>query len=184
MAESKTIQDVTVTNKDKTPEPVAPIIVKHQTSNTQAEPDVQAGEESIVVRTVSNTGATVEPPSESNPVSVQEPEIKDEVKETSQEPVTEIAEAPIEEPKDPEIAVKDHSASPYEAVDALPTKAAQDVTTATDAMQQPRVYDTKEYFVPIHDTSHKHGYMVGTIIAGIITAIIAVAAVVFWATQI
>ncbi|MBP9820696.1 hypothetical protein KBC85_00985 [Candidatus Saccharibacteria bacterium] len=44
----------------------------------------------------------------------------------------------------------------------------------TNNMQQPRIYDTKQYYVPINDTNHKHGFIVGTIIAGVVTAVLAV----------
>ena len=48
------------------------------------------------------------------------------------------------------------------------------VTNAKEDMQQPRIYDTKQYYVPINDTKHKHGFIVGTIIAGLVTAILVV----------
>lgn len=48
------------------------------------------------------------------------------------------------------------------------------VSSATNDMQQPRIYDTKQYYVPINDTKHKHGFIAGTIIAGLVTAILVV----------
>lgn len=42
----------------------------------------------------------------------------------------------------------------------------------TEDAQQPRIYDTKKYHVPINDTNHKHGFLLGTIVAGVLTAII------------
>ena len=48
----------------------------------------------------------------------------------------------------------------------------------TKDTQQPRIYDTKQYYVPINDTKHKHGFIVGTIIAGVVTAVLAVSVLV------
>lgn len=53
------------------------------------------------------------------------------------------------------------------------------ISTAPTDLQQPRIYDTKQYYVPINDTKHKHGFLVGTIIAGVVTAVIAVSVLAF-----
>ena len=72
---------------------------------------------------------------------------------------------------------REQPTSAYEASDSLPDVSKTLTTEATDAMQSPRIYDTKEYIVPIKDTVHSHGTM-GTIIAGIISAIVVVGGIV------
>ncbi len=69
------------------------------------------------------------------------------------------------------------SASPYEASDSLPDMSQKLTTDMTDDMQSPRIYDTKEYVVPIHDTMHSHGTM-GKIIAAVVSATVMLAIVI------
>jgi hypothetical protein len=47
--------------------------------------------------------------------------------------------------------------------------------TAKADMQEPKIYDTKEYYVPIGRAHHKHGGLKGPFVFGIICAIIVVA---------
>lgn len=47
--------------------------------------------------------------------------------------------------------------------------------TAKANMQEPKIYDTKEYYVPIGRAHHKHGGLKGPFVFGIICAIIVVA---------
>lgn len=66
----------------------------------------------------------------------------------------------------------------FEASDSLPDENDKRTTEATDDMQAPKIYDTKEYFVPIKNTTHSHGH-IGTVIAGIVSALVVLAAVAF-----
>lgn len=66
----------------------------------------------------------------------------------------------------------------YEASDSLPNNIDIKTTEATNNMQSPRIYDTKEYFVPIKDTTHSHGHL-GTILAGLVAAAVVMAVVAF-----
>lgn len=54
----------------------------------------------------------------------------------------------------------------------------KDNNTDTEDAQQPRIYDTKKYHVPINDTNHKHGFLLGTIVAGVLTAAIVLGALI------
>lgn len=65
----------------------------------------------------------------------------------------------------------------FDATDNIPDAAQQLSTATTNTMQTPRIYDTKEYFVPIHETTHSHGVF-GTVVAGIVSALIVLAIVV------
>jgi hypothetical protein len=51
--------------------------------------------------------------------------------------------------------------------------------TAQAEMQEPKIYDTKEYYVPIGKMHHKHGGMKGAFIFGIICAIVVVTTTVY-----
>ncbi|MCU0667293.1 MAG: hypothetical protein MUF85_01605 [Patescibacteria group bacterium] len=67
----------------------------------------------------------------------------------------------------------------FDAVDNLPSDIAKISTTVSDNSQQPKIYDTKEYHVPITAASHKHGGSVGTVIAGALSAIAVVVVIYF-----
>mgnify|MGYP003586380091 CR=1 FL=1 len=68
-------------------------------------------------------------------------------------------------------------ASPYEASDSLPDMSQKMTTEMTNDMQSPRIYDTKEYVVPIHDTMHGHGE-VGKVVAAVVSVVIMLAVVI------
>ncbi len=50
---------------------------------------------------------------------------------------------------------------------------------AKTEVQEPKIYDTKEYYVPIGKTHHKHGGAKGAFIFGIICAVVIVAAALY-----
>jgi ABC-type uncharacterized transport system involved in gliding motility auxiliary subunit len=136
---------------------VAPSITKHPSGMAQnsQDSDTPSSEDSGPV--ISNSGATITPPTLNNDEQpTQVPEAT---------PTEEVAENPTTEAK-PTV--------PYEATDALPDSIAIATTQATDAMQSPKIYDTKEYMVPIHDTMHGHGF-VGKIIAALVSVAILLA---------
>lgn len=57
-----------------------------------------------------------------------------------------------------------------EPTDALPDSADK-LTARTDAqMQSPKLFDTKHYHLPISQSTHSHGFMVGSILFGVIFA--------------
>jgi hypothetical protein len=83
-----------------------------------------------------------------------------------------------EKPAEPEEKEqKTGPASPYEAVDSLPDMSEKKTTELTDQMDSPRIYDTKEYIVPIKDTMHSHGGF-GIVVAGIVSAIVVVGGII------
>jgi hypothetical protein len=86
------------------------------------------------------------------------------------------AEEKTEQPA-PEKQEKTGPASPYEAVDSLPDMSEKKTTELTNQMDAPRIYDTKEYIVPIKDTMHSHGGL-GIVIAGIVSAVVVVGGIV------
>ena len=88
-------------------------------------------------------------------------------------PATEQAETQTAE-TEPEPVSPEQKA--YEASDSLPDENDKRTAEATDEMQSPKIYDTKEYFVPIKKTAHSHGG-VGIAIAGLVSAAVVAAAV-------
>ena len=80
-----------------------------------------------------------------------------------------------EEPAKEESPEAHTPSSPYEASDSLPDISEKKTTEMTNEMDSPRIYDTKEYIVPIKDTMHSHG-TTGKVVAGILSALIVVGA--------
>lgn len=77
----------------------------------------------------------------------------------------------------------------YVSTDAVPdAPSSTDLKNSdtTSSMQQPKIFDTNEYFVPIHETSHRHGFVKGSLIAGLVAAIlvlVVVAILSFWVSK-
>lgn len=112
---------------------------------------------------VSNIGTNIAPPTAAPASS--------EVSETTTTDTNEATET--EDVKPADVSEKTGPASPYEAVDSLPDMSEKKTTELTDTMDGPRIYDTKEYVVPIKDTMHSHGTL-GKVIAGVLSAVIIV----------
>lgn len=93
-------------------------------------------------------------------------------------PVDAAEQAPEAEPNKEEASAPSvpGPSSPYEASDSLPDFSEKKTTEMTNDMDSPRIYDTKEYIVPIKDTMHSHG-TAGKVIAGVVSAIVVVSAV-------
>ncbi len=70
-------------------------------------------------------------------------------------------------------------ASPGTVSDAIPDVSQKLTAVAEANMQQPKVFDTNEYFVPIEETVHKHGHVRESLIFGSILAIVVVVAMIF-----
>lgn len=66
------------------------------------------------------------------------------------------------------------------SADPLPDHSQKNSKKTREAMQQPTVYDTKEYYLPIKELHHGHGSKKQAIVFGIIFAAIIVAAAVFY----
>lgn len=56
--------------------------------------------------------------------------------------------------------------------DSLPDSSQIASFKLTENMQRPLMYDTKEYYRPISETAHSHGFLIGSIIAGFIFSLI------------
>jgi hypothetical protein len=178
MVKSATIQDVKPASDNTEPEKGTPIIVKHQSANTQInnvknEFNPNASDPAGVIP-VSNTAATINPPSDTA-VESENSNSNDDNSNTNQK----SSEPDNTQSDSDEDLPKQSSNEAFAAVDALPSKTAQETTEVTNNMSQPKIFDTKEYFVPIHDTTHKHGHMMGTIIAGIVSALVMLALIYF-----
>jgi hypothetical protein len=56
----------------------------------------------------------------------------------------------------------------------------QKATTAIkQTMQDPKIYDTKVYYVPIGKTHHKHGHVAGAVLAGLLAGAAAIGAILY-----
>lgn len=78
-----------------------------------------------------------------------------------------------DEPEEKEEPIKELT-----SVDSiLPDDSQRAAAVAKDTMQSPTMYDTKAYYVPIGNSQHKHGHVMGAVFAGIIAALVAVGAV-------
>ena len=132
-----------------------PAISRHESTMVQPKSTDESAKKEETLSTVSSNAPTVTPPAPTTYAEV------------SQEPVASEP-APVEEPAavTPPVA-----SSSFEATDALPDSVANAAVTQTDAMQSPRIYDTKEYMVPIKDSMHGHGAM-GKVVAALISVVI------------
>lgn len=108
-------------------------------------------------------------PASTPPVSVQPPKI--DAVDSSVKPPEQVS-----PPTTTTAAVANSADDLFEATDNIPDMSQQMSTATTNTMQAPRIYDTKEYFVPIHETTHSHG-VIGTVIAGMISVVIVLAIV-------
>ncbi len=66
------------------------------------------------------------------------------------------------------------------SADPLPDHSQKNTKDTKDVMQQPTVYDTKEYYLPIKESHHGHGSKKQAIIFGIIFAVALIALLVFY----
>lgn len=131
-----------------------PAISRHESTMVQPKSTDESAQKEALA-TVSSNAPTVTPLAPAADAEV------------SQEPVVSEP-APTEEPAavTPPVA-----SSSFEATDALPDSVANAAVAQTDAMQSPRIYDTKEYMVPIKDSMHGHGAM-GKVVAALISVVI------------
>lgn len=87
-------------------------------------------------------------------------------------------ETPTEPSESPE--AKDTIVTPsYSSVDSLPDKSEAAANSLKDDMQEPKIYDTSVYHVPIKETVHGHGGVKSALVFGLIFAIVVVGGLVF-----
>lgn len=151
----------------------------------------QANEDTPFVNPLPGTIEEEKPPEE----VVEEPEPEEEKaeeQETKQEPKADKSAGekvvkPLEdsENKDQPIEEKPQPDTPappperFSAIDALPE---EEKTTeeVKEGMQDPSIYDTKEYYVPIGNTHHSHGGLKMAFAFGLLCAVIVVGAIIFY----
>jgi hypothetical protein len=68
----------------------------------------------------------------------------------------------------------------FAATDALPDPGQKAAEEAKNNMQDPKPFDTKEYYVPIGNTHHKHGSVKAAMAFGVLCAVLAVAAALYY----
>jgi hypothetical protein len=68
----------------------------------------------------------------------------------------------------------------YTAVDSLPDPGQKKAEELQENMQEPMLYDTKEYYVPIGKAHHSHGGIKGAFIFGAICAVIVLLAFLYF----
>lgn len=109
------------------------------------------------------TTTTEDEPEDEEEIELQPtPAAQEPAKKADQLSGLEVAE-PVDEKTEP---IKD-----FGAVDSiLPDDSQRATATAKESMQSPTMYDTKAYYVPIGNSQHKHGHIVGALIAGLVTA--------------
>lgn len=82
--------------------------------------------------------------------------------------------APV--PKATQPAVIDVTSSSkydYSQTDHKPDSSQKLTSETYEHMQGPKLFDTKEYYLPIFRTHHKNGFLFGAVVAGLLTAVIA-----------
>lgn len=204
MAEGKKITDIVPPEKaeDTTKDAAAPTISKHGGSATFAvkddnnptetvstNPETQGAEETKEEpKSPSKAGVDIKPVTENLQEAAEQEEKAAKEAEAPKEEVSDFVSKPEEESSsDGDTADKKEEneedqvggpkeKAPYEASDSLPDENDKKTAEATDNMQSPKIYDTKEYFVPIKRTAHSHGGT-GIILAGIISAALVAVAV-------
>lgn len=164
--------------------------------NDSATPEIE--DEPTTAPIVSNKGAHLSPLSENVvPETETEPAVPgisdlpaalaEQKEEAGQEPI-ETPESPISEPADtepeapaepaPSELTEEEKLEPIKesaSTDSiLPNDSQRATAVAKDAMQSPTMFDTKAYYVPIGNSQHKHGHVLGAIITGVVTAVVVV----------
>lgn len=109
-----------------------------------------------------------------------EAEAEEEELETEEQIVTETAEPEEEKPEEPEEEPAAPIKESFGMVDAGLDDSQRATAAAKEAMQEPKIYDTKAYYVPIGNSHHKHGHVAGAIVAGILTAAAVALAVLYF----
>lgn len=162
--------------------------------------ETEANESSTIdsQEVVSHKAAKIEPIS-SEPVVEEKPEPKDDAKaeeDVISEPAVEETEEPTQnaeatsepeqdapEPEQPKDEDKPINTEPFAASDSLPDASEKAAAASKDAMQEPKIFDTKEYYVPIGDAHHVHNHGKSSLVVGVFIALLVVGAAVFYMYQ-
>lgn len=155
-----------ITNKPVINDVSAPTIEKHSTTMTSNVPSEDNNPKPAQI--ISTNGTTITPDA-----SASQPDVADANQGVNASDSPDQATQP--EPNQPSTGTAPES--PYEASDSLPDLSQKLTTEMTNEMQSPRIYDTKEYVVPIHDTVHGHG-TIGKIVAALVSVAVVLAIVV------
>jgi hypothetical protein len=140
---------------------------------------IEAQEAKESIEPANETIAAPEPVEEPS-LSVTEQEDADAVEKIDEPTESEEEQSEVEELSPPQSVTeeKDEPIKESAAVDSiLPDDSQRATATAKDAMQSPTMYDTKAYYVPIGNSQHRHGHVIGALIAGLLTAAVVVGAV-------
>lgn len=167
-SEATTAPEVTETSEDqKNVSRKAPTIAPINLAVTAEQPEQQAEApaetDSADPKPEAITGQTTE-------AEAQEPALP----ETSEDETSEKEDPEKDEPDEaPDTPIKESFAS----TDALPNDSQRASAAAKETMQDPKIFDTKAYYVPIGNTKHKHTHARNSAIAGFITAAVVLGAV-------
>lgn len=126
------------------------------------------------------TATTISSEKVINPLPTTKPAQSDELPKDMSKP-SNLSDTPKENDTDMLSAKEDTTLlhERFTVTDSMPDPGEQVAKTAQDNMQNPKIYDTKEYYVPIGDTHHTHGNLKGALIFGMICAIIVIGAVIY-----
>lgn len=156
-----------------------------------------ADKEPISAPTVGEKVITPPPPEEMSQTepALEVPEIVEDtpvVEQTAQAtPIEAPAVNPLPEQKlpepvieTPEIEDKDIPVSEiYQASDALPDESEKTASDLKDGMQEPKLYDTTAYHVPIKETHHGHGSAKAALVFGALCAVVVLVAAIYYMVQ-
>jgi hypothetical protein len=123
-----------------------------------------------------------EPPKKDDPEPAKEE--TEEVDEASADQKTVQSESSEQAVKKAEPDEPASSTERFATTDALPEASQPATDEAKDEMQDPKIYDTKEYYVPIGNSYHSHGGLKMAFAFGILCAVIVVGAIVYYMLKI
>ena len=117
--------------------------------------------------------AEVQPDSKTEPT--QESPAKPADDKTPEESPKDSKEQPAQEPEGKDVPIPQDQFANTDSVENNNKKTA----VPAEDIQDPKIYDTKEYYVPIGKIHHKHGGLRGAFVFGIICALLVVAATLY-----
>jgi|GEM_PF-6453581 len=131
-----------------------------------------------LVAVASVPSETPEPGVVPAPVEFSDSEIKEAVEPTTVSPLPEtpaaqkVEQAPVAEDKD-------EPADGYQVSDALPDTSERSASAIKEGMQDPKLYDTTAYHVPIKETHHSHGGLKAALAFGTVFAVVVVGGAIY-----
>lgn len=180
---SKTPQEETVVNQ-QAPEvkPLAEAVSKEVKDKPQDEkpglPEVKTG---LIKEDAKDKREDMPLEAKQPEIENEEPQNKIEAKDAKEPENSKTIEGKPEQgdPKKSEGANISTSPASSGVIDALPDPGEKAAIEAQDNMQEPKIYDTKEYYVPIGKAHHKHGNTKMAFFFGVLLAILVIAAAVY-----